>query len=172
MLMAGPTGHAIGGEVAFYYVIPMTALGVSLFLVGYRRRARIEKLKQENRPVLIRREYVDEIVRPQDIAEPDGVIRGVTFTRCQINGPALLCGGGGYLNIMEPYYVHATENTGFLELAPGSVKPDGAIGLSNCNFQSCKFHNVTWALPREDIEKARKQLTVLNRPPNEQPPRP
>lgn len=166
-----PAGQAAGAS-GMIYVIPMTALGVFLFLIGYRWRLKQEQAavvaaaaaaaaKAAAHPNLIRREYTDEIVNPVAIAEPDKVIREVTFTRCHIHGPVVLCGGGGVLTNYEPYFVSGAEDSLWMELPRGSRKPDGAIGLSNCIFKQCRFHDVTFALPRDDIEKQKALLTVL-----------
>lgn len=154
LLAAGPTGHAIGQPNAMtglYYVIPMAALGLFFLIVGQRR-------KNALRPSLtstVRREYTKERIRLVDLVEPDNVIRNVNFTECVVEGPAVICGSGGYLSIYEAEMIAHNPMSGFIVLPENAPRPDGAIGLQNCILTKCRFHNVAIASTLANVNQSR-----------------
>lgn len=147
LVAAGPTGHVIGGLEALYYVIPLSALGVALLVVGFRRRSRHRDLPAPVSPR--RREYTRERIAIADLAyQYDGTLRDITFIECEIMGPAVLCGAGGNISIYYPHLVAASEDSPFIDLPSRKERPDGAIGIRDCIFKECWYYRISWALPR------------------------
>lgn len=82
--------------------------------------------------------HTDETIRITEIVPADGRLDGHVFTRCHINGPALIFLDGG---VFQNNHLPAPLNGGLWEM-PRQTKVYGAIHAHWCTFDGCWFNNV------------------------------
>ncbi len=158
LLGAGPTGHAIGGITALFYVIPMTALGAILCFFTYRRYTK-RTAPPPSEP--LRREYTRERIDIVALAERyGGQLNDITFIECEIMGPAVICGAGGTITNYNPRHFARDNESAFIEIPEGRTRPDGAIGVSDCIFQHCRFHFISWATSIAHITTMKQYFNI------------
>lgn len=92
-------------------------------------------------------EYTSQVVRITDLAVTRDVIEGVNFVDCHIIGPAVLLPLGeiGMNDCQFP----ADRDVIFWRVDPEHPDVMGAIGISNCSFERCRFDRIGMAgLPK------------------------
>jgi hypothetical protein len=113
----------------------------------------------ENKNLLLFEIFRANLERTGDIT-----VRGVTFTNCQIEGPAVLLPlGGCTFNDCNFGIAHGDMRT--LILHPGS--PDrvtGAIPMFNCTFEAVDFFSVGFTGAKDFLDS---MLEIEARDPNE-----
>lgn len=157
MIASAPLSQVIASGVdGMYYVLPFTVLGGLWLWTWLRYRSRQEDAKMRPTSVPIRTEYTKERLFIPSLAEPDGVIRGVTFNDCVLVGPAVIVGAGGHASMYEPELVANSETSAFIEMPEGRSRPDGAVGFHNCILNRCRLHKVSFASTRDNIEEMKR----------------
>lgn len=87
--------------------------------------------------------YEDRVVRISELVSPDGHLADCVFTRCQIDGPAVLVLRRGSLvdcNLGGP-----TPDAVLWEIPRYRPRVVGAILAEDCTFEKCTFSNVGFA---------------------------
>lgn len=90
--------------------------------------------------------------RITDFVGPDNRIRNKTFIDCDIYGPAVL--GGSEPNagmVIFDDTFNAPKDHVFIVVPPGEYV--GLIGVTNCTFRQCRFHNVAIAGTPDHVAK-------------------
>lgn len=94
------------------------------------------------------REIRDEVVRIASLVVTNPHVTGYTFVNCKIVGPAVL----GIIEGVEMNHCvfEADINSIFWEVDP-ATRPTvyGIVGISNCQFVSCRFEAIGFAGTKE-----------------------
>jgi hypothetical protein len=101
-------------------------------------------------------EYTGEVVRLALLAGDDAEIRNLTFTDCDIKGPAVVYFQGGETNNCR--LAGPDLNAIFWEIPPTRSTIVGAVLVANCKFFGCRFEGVGFAGTAQDRETLRKEL--------------
>jgi hypothetical protein len=98
-------------------------------------------------------DYEGDVVRLALLAGDDGVIRDMSFERCDVKGPAVVVPTGK--TVLEHNRILGNADALFWVIPPERPTVIGAIGLENCRFTGCEFTNVGFAGPPELIDRLR-----------------
>ena len=97
--------------------------------------------------------YVDSVIRITELVSTDGVLAGYSFTRCEINGPAVLVLQRGSMvdcNLGGP-----SADAVLWEVPRYRPPVVGVILAADCTFDNCTFSNVGFAGTPEMIWQLR-----------------
>jgi hypothetical protein len=83
--------------------------------------------------------YTDATVRLTEMVAVDGRLDGYVFTRCHINGPAVVFLDGG---VFANNHLQAPLNAGLWDIPAGQTRVHGAVHALNCTFDGCWFDNI------------------------------
>lgn len=92
--------------------------------------------------------YEEQVVRIA-LFGGGGPIRGRTFERCDIRGPAVVVPSGK--TVSEYNTFDGSADAVLWEIPPDRSKVIGAIALEDCTFIRCRFANIGIAGPRDVI---------------------
>jgi len=92
--------------------------------------------------------YEQQVVRIALFAG-DGRIRGETFERCDIRGPAVIVPLGK--TVSEHNSFDGTADAVLWEIPPERSRLIGAVALESCTFIRCRFTNIGIAGPGDLI---------------------
>ena len=87
------------------------------------------------------KEFRNEIVRLADLTVNTLVLDDLTFSNCQIIGPAVIV-PLDEVSIVRCGWDTPDFNTLFWEITPDRAAVIGAIGLTRCTFSACNFISV------------------------------
>lgn len=102
---------------------------------------------------MARKHYENEVVRLADLSVTSDMVEGVTFQDCLVLGPAVVVPLGE--TRIENCSFAGTPDAIFWEVSEGRDLIIGAVGLSECKFDGCRFERVGFAGGRDILEALR-----------------
>lgn len=87
--------------------------------------------------------FADSVVRISDLVSSDGMLSGCVFTRCRIDGPAVLVLRRGAL--VDCTLCGPSSDAVLWEIPRYRPQVVGAILVADCTFDNCTFFNVGFA---------------------------
>jgi hypothetical protein len=102
------------------------------------------------------RYYEDRVVRLADLAESGTLLDGFTFVGCQVNGPAVILPRDSVFAGND--FDSPTQDALLWEISPERSEVVGAIEVTNCTFERCRFAHVGVAGPPPVIAHFRASL--------------
>jgi membrane protein implicated in regulation of membrane protease activity len=156
------------GALAWVVAASLGAAFFILLALGYAKarekitRTSIERrfFQQPDRVNPLQPEFRHQRIRLADFVSPiEPVIRGKSFTECEIIGPANIVfnSTGPGRGVMLHCELSSTCGILVREGAPAI----NAIQLVDCNLQRCKLHQVTLLIPEGAYEWAQQQFAGI-----------
>ena len=103
-------------------------------------------------------EHTDEVIRLAVLAGDAATVRDLTFTNCDIQGPAVVLIDGGKLDGCS--FTGGDIDAVVWELPPDRQGIIGAVHVLNCKFFGCRFENIGVTGLPDALANFRKNTTI------------
>jgi hypothetical protein len=101
-------------------------------------------------------DFEDRVIRVCEFVGHDGAIRGLTFRRCDVQGPAVIVFRGEVA--MTDSTWDGTAEAILWEIAPHRDEIAGAVLIEDCIFEGCTFRRLGIADGPEMMANIRRQF--------------
>ena len=98
--------------------------------------------------------FVDEDIYLPDLTRRRDKIKGLSFERCKIRGPAMLCMLAN--NVVSGCHWQHDLNDVFVEFPDDRAGLAGPVFVENCVFRDCDFAAIGLIGPKSALEKMRQ----------------